>query len=194
MNYKKISNILKKDGVVVFPTETVYGIGANALSKKAIDKIYKIKKRPREKAINIMVGKKEDIEKYAYIKSDIERKIIDKLMPGPLTIILNKKKDFGKDFTKAKTIGIRIPNSLVAQNILKEVDFPLLVSSANISSMPPLNNFQDIKHQFGKIVDVIIDGGIIDGLPSTIVKVVDEKITILREGTLSKEEIESIVR
>ena len=102
MNYKKISNILKKDGVVVFPTETVYGIGANALSKKAIDKIYKIKKRPREKAINIMVGKKEDIEKYAYIKSDIERKIIDKLMPGPLTIILNKKERFWKRLYKSK--------------------------------------------------------------------------------------------
>lgn len=89
---ENISNIIKENGVVIFPTETVYGMGGNALSEEAIRKIYSIKERPKEKALNILVKNVSEIEKYAEITNDLERKIINNFMPGPITIILKKKK------------------------------------------------------------------------------------------------------
>lgn len=184
----EIKKIIQEDGIIIFPTETVYGIAVSALSKKAVDKLYKAKKRPREKAINIMVNSKQEIEKYAYIKNNIEKKIIEKFMPGEITIILNKKHNFGKSFTLPDgTIGVRIPNNDIAIAILNEVEIPLLVSSANISGMTSGINPEEIKKYFSESVDVLIDGGVIEGgLPSTIVKVDNDKIKLLREGKITK--------
>ncbi len=186
-----VINTLKKDGLVIFPTETVYGIAASALSKKAIDKLYKAKKRPREKAINIMVSDSKEIEKYAIIKNDIERKIIENFMPGEITIILDKKENFGEGFTKIDTVGIRIPNSIIPLEILKKSKIPLIVSSANLSDYPSITNPKELEKYFKNTVDIIIDGGTIEkGIPSTIVKVDDNKINILREGKITKDAIE----
>lgn len=189
---KEIKKTIKEDGIIIFPTETVYGIATQAHSKKAIDKLYKAKKRPREKAINIMVSDKKQIEKYAIIKNDIERKIIENLMPGEITIILDKKENFGEDFTKNdNTIGIRIPNNDIALKILKEVNIPLIVSSANISGMKNGINPEEIKKYFQSEVDILIDGGILENtVPSTIVKEENNKIKVLREGKIKKKEIE----
>ena len=189
---EEVSNVLNGGGVVIFPTETVYGIAASALNEKAIDKLYKAKKRPREKAINIMVSDRNEIEKYAYVKSETERKIILKFMPGELTIILDKKYDFGDSFTLSDgTIGIRIPNNEIALSILKKVKIPLIVSSANISGMDSGINPEEIKKYFSESVDILIDGGILEkGIPSTIIKVLNNKIIILREGKITKEMLE----
>lgn len=193
---KEIKKVIEENGLIIFPTETVYGIAASALSKKAIDKLYKAKKRPREKAINIMVSDKKEIEKYANINSKIERKIIDKYMPGEITIILEKKNDFGKSFTLPNnTIGIRIPNNSIALKIIKELKIPLIVSSANISGMESGKNPKEIEKFFNKSVDILIDGGIIEkGVPSTIIKVDNDKIEILREGKITKKEIENSIK
>ena len=159
----EIKKTIEEGGIIIFPTETVYGIAASALSEKGIDKLYKAKKRPREKAINIMISDKKEIEKYAIIKNKVERKIIDKFMPGEITIILEKKNNFGKTFTLPdNTIGIRIPNSPIALAILKEINIPLIVSSANISGMESGINPEEIKKYFSKSVDAIISGGIIE--------------------------------
>ncbi|MBR3898387.1 MAG: threonylcarbamoyl-AMP synthase [Bacilli bacterium] len=187
---KLVGKTLNENGIVIFPTETVYGIASSALSNKAIDKVYKAKKRPREKAINIMVSNAKEIEKYAYIRNDIERKIIENFMPGQLTIILDKKENFGEGFTKINTIGIRIPDNNIALKILKEVSIPLIVSSANISNRPSGIDPEKIEKDFKYSVDIIIDGGIIEkGIPSTIVRVEDNKIKILREGKITKKQI-----
>lgn len=188
---ENISHVLLNGGIVIFPTETVYGIGASALSEKAINKVYKVKKRPLEKAVNIMVSDIEEIEKYAIIKNDLERKIIEKFMPGEITIILDKKDDFGKGFTEKDTIGVRIPNSKIALEILREVKMPLIVTSANISNHPSITNPDDLDI-FSKSVDVIVDGGIIEkGIPSTIVRIDNDEICILREGKITKKQIEN---
>lgn len=187
---EKIKQVLLNDGIIIFPTETVYGIAASALSKKAIDKLYEAKQRPREKAINIMIYQKEEIKKYAYIRNDIEKKIIDNFMPGEITIILDKKTNFGDGFTKSNTIGVRIPNSEIPLEILKEVKIPLVVSSANLSGKANNTSAKQIIKDFPN-VDIIIDSGIIEkALPSTIVRVENDEIKVLRQGKITKKQIE----
>lgn len=188
---EEVVQILKADGIVIFPTETVYGIGGNALSNDVVDRVYAAKKRPRDKAVNIMVSSIEQVEKYAEITCDLERKIIEKFMPGPITIILKKKANFGDYFTADNdTIGVRIPNQKVINAILDKVDFPLIAPSANISGKESGIEASVIAEDFKDTVDVIIDGGRAElSKSSTIVKIVNGEIVILREGTISKEQI-----
>lgn len=182
----EVINILNNDGIVIFPTETVYGIGGNALSDEVADRIYEVKQRPREKALNILVSSREKIEKYANIHSSVEKKIIEKYMPGPITLILEKKEGFGKAFTEDNnTIGVRIPDSCIIQEILKKVDYPLIAPSANISGKPSGIDAEEIMKDFAGKVDAIIDGGKAKlGTASTIVKVENEEIKVLRQGSL----------
>lgn len=192
----QVTQILKNDGIAIFPTETVYGIGGNALSESVIDRVYSVKKRPREKAINIIMADKLSIKKYANINSDVEQKIIDRCMPGPITLILEKKEqNFGSTFTQDdNTIGIRIPDSEIIHTILENIDFPLIAPSANITGYPSGTEISEIKKYFDGYVDVIIDGGRAKlSKPSTIVKVINNEIVILREGEITKEEIIQII-
>lgn len=193
---QEVIQILKSNGIVIFPTETVYGIGGNALSNDVIDRIYMAKKRPREKAVNIMVSNIKEIEKYAEITNNIEQKIIEKCMPGPITLILKKKKNFGDYFTANNdTIGIRIPNHRIVNTILNNIDFPIIAPSANISGEPSGIQATDIVKDFEKTVDAIIDGGKADfSKASTIIKVVKNEIQILREGTITKADIEKLIK
>ena len=192
----EVVNILKNDGIVIFPTETVYAIGGNALSKNVVNRIYEVKRRPREKAINIILGSKNDIEKYAEIKCELESKIIDKCMPGPITMILNKKnKEFGDCFTRDdNTIGIRIPDNKIVSEMLKQIDFPIIAPSANISGCASGIDAKEIAKDFDGLVDAIIDGGVAKiGQSSTIVKVVNNNIEVLRKGTITKQELEIMI-
>lgn len=192
----EIVNILKCNGVVILPTETVYGIVGNALSNGVIDRIYKAKNRPREKAINIMLGRKNDIEKYAVIENDLERKIIDKCMPGPITLILKKKEvNFGKGFTQSdNTIGIRIPDNKIMNAILEQIDFPIIAPSANITGMASGIDAKEIAKDFEGKVDAIIDGGKTKiGIASTIIKIENNDIRILREGKVTLEELKQLL-
>ena len=192
---KEVIEVLDNDGLVIFPTETVYGIASKATSLKAVDKLYAAKQRPRDKAINIMVGDSKDISKYAKINSEIETKIIEEFMPGSITLILDKVADFGEGFTLSNnTIGVRIPNNTIALKILKNISFPLTVPSANISNKPAGTEVNDIIDDFKNTVDIIIDGGkSVDSIPSTIVRVEDNKINILRQGKISEDEIKERV-
>lgn len=188
---RDVVSTLKNDGIVIFPTETVYGIGGKATSNKVVDRVYQAKQRPRAKAVNILVANVKEIEKYAVITSKIERKIIENFMPGPLTIILKKKDGFGDYFTAENdTIGVRIPDNKIINTILDAIDFPLIAPSANISDRPSGIRAQDIAEDFKDTVDIIIDGGDAKlGTSSTIVKVVNGEIQILRAGEITKEEI-----
>lgn len=193
---EKVVQTLDNNGVIIFPTETVYGIGGKATSKSVIDRVYNSKRRPRDKAVNILVSNINEIEKYAVISSDIERKIINNFMPGPITIILKKRADFGDDFTADNnTIGVRIPDNKIVNAILSNIDFPLIAPSANISGKPSGIKPQDIIKDFENSVDIIIDGGDAkDGLSSTIVKVDGNDVQILRQGKITLEEIKSKIK
>lgn len=191
---KNCVNVLKNGGIVIFPTETVYGIGTNANLMDSVKKIYEVKERPDEKPLSILLSSKKEIEKYAIISNEIERKIIENFMPGPITIILKRKKDILSHVSSGKdTIGIRIPDNNIILQILSKLQIPIVAPSANISGKPSGIEINQILNDFNNKVDICIDGGkcrISKG--STIVQVVNNEIKIIREGIITKEEIEKL--
>ena len=183
---KKVVDILNNDGIIIFPTDTVYGIGCNSFSDKAINKIFKLKGRDFNKPINILVANKNTINDVVVRINDMENELIDKYMPGALTVIFDKKDNVSNLLTAGlDTVGVRIPNNNIALKILDSIDYPLATTSANISGNDSLINFQDIYKEFNGKVDAIVDGGISDiGIASTIVRVENDNIKILRQGSI----------
>lgn len=177
---------LKQGGLLIFPTETVYGIGANAYNEQAVRKIYEVKQRPNEKPLSIMVSNINEIEKYAIISNDIERKIIEKYMPGPITIVLKKKPGVFDYISSGKeTIGIRIPDNEIILKILEQSKLPIVAPSANISGKPSGIILEEILKDFDGKVDICINGGQARlSEPSTIVEVINNKPVILRQGRI----------
>lgn len=188
---KKPAEIIKQGGIVVFPTETVYGIGTNGLDEKSIEKLYKVKKRSLDKPITLLVSNIKMIETLAKDITELEYKLMEKFFPGPLTIIL-KKKDIVPNILTANTdtVGIRMPEGEIARKLIEYANVPIATPSANISGKPAGTNIQNIIKDFKDEVDYYIDEGESKlGIGSTIVKVEDGKIRILREGSITKERI-----
>lgn len=193
---QEVVKILEQDGVIVFPTETVFGIGCNAFSEKAIKKLYFVKQRPTNKPFSILLPDVKEIEKIAKINSQIERKIIESFMPGPLTIILEKRESIYNIVTAKKTtVGIRVPNNKIANNLLKACNLPLATSSANISGETNETQIKKIMKDFGQNVDIFINGKAGDLMQaSTIVQVIDDKPVILRQGEITIKQINEIIK
>ena len=186
---------LDRGGLVIFPTETVYGLGANALDSKAVDKIFLAKNRASNNPLIVHLKDKKEITKYAIINNDIEQKLIDAFMPGPFTIILEKKNNIPDNVTCGlDTVGIRIPIDNIAHHLLEELDYPIAAPSANVSTKPSGTNILDIIPEFDKKVEYIIDGKDSKiGLESTVCKVIDGIPTILRPGFITKEDIKKVI-
>ncbi len=186
---------LDNGGLVIFPTETVYGLGANALSKTSVDKIFKAKNRASNNPLIVHLKNKDEISKYAIINNDIERVLIDKFMPGPFTLILQKKSIIPSNVTcNLDTVGIRVPINQIAHDLLDMLDYPIAAPSANLSSRPSGTNILDIIPEFNEKIAYIIDGGESQiGLESTVCKVINNVPTILRPGFITKEDIESVI-
>ena len=193
---EEVAEIIRNGGVVIFPTETVYGIGGNALNTETIKKIYEVKKRPSSKPLSILVKDKDEIEKYAQITSEIEKKIIDNFMPGPITLVLKKKENIIPEIVTAgnDTIGVRIPNNNIIAQVLKSCSLPIAAPSANISGQPSSTKLEDVIDDFNGKVDAMIDGGeCTEKVSSTVVQVVDGKVRILREGIITIEDINKVL-
>lgn len=186
-------NALNNDKIVVFPTETVYGIGGNALKVEVINKLFQAKKRNYGKPISLLVGSIDKIKNIAYVDKN-EEKIIKAFMPGELTLVLKKKACVNDLVTAGKnTVGVRIPNHNIALCILNKVDFPLATSSANISGDNNIADFNEIVSDLKDYVDIFIKGNISNDLiASTVVELNDGKVNILREGKISKRDIENV--
>lgn len=184
-------NALNNDKIVVFPTETVYGIGGNALKVEVINKLFQAKKRNYGKPISLLVGSIDKIKNIAYIDKN-EEKIIKAFMPGELTLVLKKKACINDLVTAGKnTVGVRIPNHNIALTILNKVDYPLATSSANISGENNIADFDEIVSDLKDYVDIFIKGNISDDLKaSTVVELNNDIVNILREGKISKIDIE----
>ncbi|MCM8833311.1 MAG: L-threonylcarbamoyladenylate synthase [Candidatus Omnitrophica bacterium] len=192
---EKAVNILKNGGVVAFPTETVYGLGANGLNPEAVIKIFEIKNRPFFDPIILHIGKKEDIIKFwSYIDKRAE-KLIEKFWPGPLTIILPKTEKVPYIVTAGlDTVAIRMPSHIVAIEILKRIDFPIAAPSANIFGRLSPTEAKHVDEQIGDKIELIIDGGRCPvGIESTVIDLTTEKNIILRPGGIPKEKIEEII-
>lgn len=190
------AKIIKEGGIVIFPTETVYGIGTNGLDKEAIKKLYEVKQRPLNKPISLLVSNIEMVNQVAKNISKLEYKIMQNFFPGPLTIILEKK-DIVPDILTANTntVGIRMPSGEIARKLIEYAGVPIATPSANISGKPSGTNIKDIQKDFEGKVDYFIDNGESKlGIPSTIVRVINNEVHILRHGSISKEEINNIVK
>ena len=193
---KEPAKIIKNGGIVVFPTETVYGIGVNGLDKQAIERLYKIKKRPIDKPISLLVSDMQMIEYLAKDISDIEYRIMRAFFPGPLTIILKKKEIIPDILTANKdTVGIRMPSDKIAQKLIEYVKSPIATTSANISGNLSGIEIKDIINDFGQNVDYYIDSGKSKiGTGSTIVEVINGIPCILRKGSITEEQIYNCIK
>ncbi len=186
---QKVIKVLNNDGVIIFPTDTVYGLACNAFSDRAINKIFDMKKRARYKPICVLTDSVDKINKVA-TTTKLEEKLIDKYMPGALTIILNKKDKVSDLLTAGlDTIGVRIPDNNIALKILENFPYPLATTSANESGEEAGVDINDFITYFDGKVDIIIDGGKTKlQKASTIIKVEDDDIKVIREGNLKIEE------
>lgn len=190
----KCAEILKNNGLLAFPTETVFGLGIKASSEENYEKLVKVKNRPSDKPFTLMCSKIEDFEKFVKI-DEKTRKIINYFMPGPITLILKTKTDV-PHFVDLGTgfVGVRIPDDKFVVNMIKEVGEPLLVPSANISSFPPAKNDKEAIEYFHDTIDGVVEGECINGTPSSIFKIDNGKIILIRKGLISLEEVEEIVK
>ena len=185
---KKAVSALKKGELIVYPTDTLYGIGADIKNIEAVTKVYDIKKRPRNMPLSIAVSDKSSLEKLALI-DDRSEKLIDRFLPGPLCIIL-KKKELVPDIITAglKKVAIRIPKNKTALELISRFG-PITCTSANLHGKPTLNVISDIHMQFKDSISVYIDEGKLSSKPSTIVDLTSKDIKIIRKGVLTRDEI-----
>ena len=185
----RIKHELKNGGAVVLPTETVYGLFAKALDEKAVDHVYQLKGRPREKALNLNVAHLDDILNFSKNQPPYLQKLVDSFLPGPLTIILeaNDKVPYwvNSDLT---TVGFRMPNHPVTLELIREFG-PLIGPSANISGHTSGVSFKEILKDFGQEVLGIEDDVFLTGQDSTILDLSRDKVKILRQGSITREDI-----
>lgn len=192
---EQCGEIIRNGGLVIFPTETVYGIGANALSEEATKKIFKAKGRAQDNPLIVHISNYDMIKKVATISNEIEKKLINAFMPRPFTIILSKKEIIPNTVSAGlETVGIRMPSNEIARMLIEQAKVPIAAPSANISGRPSGTILQDIKEEFDGKVDAMIDGGKVTiGLESTVVKVINGVTTILRPGKVTVEDIKKVV-
>ena len=192
---QEASEILKNGGLVLFPTETVYGIGANALDDNAVKKIFVAKGRAQDNPLILHIADMSMLDNIVENISDIEHKLMDAFWPGPFTIILNKKPGIANKATcNGDTVGVRMPSNKIAYELIKQAGIPIAAPSANISGKPSGTNIEDIFEELKDKVDYIIDGGECDiGLESTVVRVINNEVKILRPGKITKEDIEKVI-
>lgn len=190
---KKAAKLLADGEVVAIPTETVYGLAADATNKKAVEKIFKAKGRPQDNPLIVHVSNLEQLKKLVVKIDDTEKKLIDKFWPGPLTIIFKSNKTVADNVSAGlDSIGIRMPNNSTTLKIIEKSGKPLAAPSANISGRPSPTDAKTVVDDLnGKIAAVVDDGECEVGVESTVISVDRNCIKILRPGIISKEEIES---
>lgn len=180
--------------LVIFPTETVYGIGANALNDDACKNIFKAKGRAGDNPLIVHVNNVDMIKKLVEEPNEIEKKLIKSFCPGPFTLIFKAKNIIPKSVTAGlDTVGIRMPSNKIANKLIEYAGVPIAAPSANVSGRPSGTKIDDILKEFDGKVSTIIDDGMVDiGLESTVVRVIDNKVRILRPGKITKEDIEKL--
>lgn len=195
--YEKLEQagkIIREGGLVLFPTETVYGLGANGLDSEAVKKIYKAKGRSSDNPLILHISDIEMLGKIAKDISDIEFKLMNAFWPGPFTIILNKTDLVPSSVSGGlDTVGVRMPDNEIARNLIKYADVPIAAPSANISGRPSGTSVEDIYDELADKVDCIVDGGRTNiGVESTVVRVIDDVVHILRPGKITYEQITEV--
>lgn len=186
---EKAAEIVKSGGTIVYPTDTLYGLGVNALDRKSVEKVFEIKGRNYDKPISIAVSSLTEAKKYAEF-SPLAVKIGKKFLPGPLTLILPSKNNLPKQLNPDDKVRIRIPDNGIALEIIKKSRVPMTATSANLSGGKDSITASVAVKQIGDRVDLILDAGRCKYRKgSTIVKIADKKIEIIREGVIPRNKI-----
>lgn len=192
-NIERAAKVIRAGGLVAFPTETVYGLGANALLGQAALKIYAAKGRPSDNPLIIHLSKAEDAEKYCFT-GEIFYKLASRFMPGPITIILPKRDIIPFEVTAGlDTVAVRVPSNKVANKLIEKAQVPIAAPSANLSGRPSPTCAQHVIDDMMGRVDMILAGEECEiGLESTVVSVKNDIVTILRPGKVTYEELKSV--
>ena len=181
---RKAADILRAGGIIIYPTDTVYGLGCSVDQPAAIERIHLIKRQRTDKPFSFVCSDLKHISEYARV-SNMAFKTMKHLIPGPFTFVLTaaRMKQLPKVLiSKRKTVGIRVPDSRVTQQIVKELGHPILSTSVTAEDGSLLNDPDDIADRFNTQVDLIIDGGVLHSEPSTVLDLTGEETVILRQG------------
>lgn len=183
---REAAGILRRGGLVAFPTETVYGLGANLDDPQAIQELYRVKQRPFEKQVTLHIAVPEEVSRYGVVVSELGRRLIGRFWPGPLTLVFRRQ--------GGSTLGFRMPDHPVALALLRDAAVPVVAASANLSGHPAPRTATEVLQDLADQIDLLLDAGpTSDGGESTVVDLSGEVPRILRRGALA-EEIEMCVR
>lgn len=185
---------LEAGGVIVFPTDTVYGIAVKYDNQHAIQRIYQIKDRDQTKALPVLIGNTNQFKQISTDITSTTEKLIQKFWPGALTIVLTKNENVKTPLSMDNTIGVRLPNDHFVISLSEKVG-PLATTSANKSGLPNTTNVEQVLDQIGEYVDLIIDGGESPGgIPSSVVDCRNDNLILLREGKIKLHELEEVLK
>ncbi len=172
----RVCAVLEEGGVIVYPTDTFYGIGCNLFNKRGIQLIYRLKNRPLKKPFSFLCDSLKEVSRYALV-SNYAYKTMKRLLPGPYTFIMEGTRLVPKIMlTKRKTVGIRVPDNKICLDIIRTFGRPIISTSA------VFDDPQSIKEAYGSFLDVIIDGGVLYQSPSSVVSLIDDMPEVIREG------------
>ena len=190
-NIQRVVDCLQQGGIIIYPTDTIYGLGCDIFNRKGIKKILQIKQRDNRKPFSFICSDLAEVANYARV-SNFAFKIMKRHLPGPCTFVLEASKVVPDSVcTKQKTVGVRIPDNSICQAIVRELGHPLITTSANISGEETLQDPLLIEENIGRLVDIVVDGGISLGDASSVISLLDDKIEVLRQGIGDTDWIES---
>jgi tRNA threonylcarbamoyl adenosine modification protein (Sua5/YciO/YrdC/YwlC family) len=179
---RRAVEILKSGGIIIYPTDTVYGMGCDLFNKRGIERIYEIQRRNRKQPLSFICADLKDISHYARV-SDDAYKIMKRLLPGPYTFILEASRIVPKIILpKRQTTGIRIPDNRICQALITEMGSPIISTSVKDEEGELLSDPRVIEELFGKRVDMIIDGGVIAAAPSSVISLLVKGFEVIRAG------------
>jgi L-threonylcarbamoyladenylate synthase len=190
---KRAIQVLKKSGLVAFPTDTVYGVGALAFEIRSIERLYKAKTRNNELPLPILIAGSEQLGMVSINLTTVARILAHQFWPGPITLIIERNPDLPQDMSGTSTVGVRVPDHKFARELFMKVG-PLAVTSANLSGQPSAVNAEEVLRDLDGRIDLLVDGGPTPGqVPSTVVDCTGETPLILRKGPISEDQILSVL-
>lgn len=184
--------VLRRGGVVAFPTDTVYGLGASAILEPALKRIYQVKRRPFNLALPLLLADVSDIEKVAATVPRVAWRLASCFLPGGLTLVLHKAAWVSSIITAGgDTVAVRVPGHPVPRALARGLGVPIVGTSANITGQPSPLTAEEVRRQLGNEVDLIVEGECPGGMESTVVDVTTDPPVLLREGAISQQQIEA---
>lgn len=192
---RKAVTFLEAGKLVAFPTDTVYGVGADVFNEEAVDRIFAAKKRDVSKPLQVLIAQKSDLQAIAKDQSEILEYIASEFWPGPLTLVMLARDDFPRHVRCGRdTIGVRMPANPVALKLIETFGAPIAASSANTSGFPDPMNAEKVMEYLGGHVDLILDGGATPGgVPSTVLDISVHPPVVLRQGKLNREDLDVVL-